>query len=410
MDRRRLLVPVLIGLVGILAVVGYLLGQGDLSITVEPTTSSTNTPVPTTIFLRPSRVPATGNQPIATFALPGDGQAIDTPVALPTVPPPAPDSDEPIPPIVYANTGQLWRNDGAGNPSIQLTTFPPDQIPSHPAFSPDGQQIAFVLLVAPPITATLPLPSSKLFLIDRDGQNQRELWAPEEGLLSLPSWTPDGQALYMFANGSLSDSGAPDDGNSKLQIIRYDLTTGERRLIVSRALDPALSHDGSQLTYLAFDDDGVTMHLNRSAADGSQPIRVVDGKDFLGLYAPRFTPDGNAIIFAGIEGPPTDQRGFPISNSSEPGLLDRLFGWLEPPTAAAHGAPWDLWIVNIDGSGLRRLTFLYDDLPMATFSPDGEVVAVLAYNGMYLMNPDGSNLRRIQPVGDHGGIDWDRAR
>jgi hypothetical protein len=67
-------------------------------------------------------------------------------------------------------------------------------------------------------------------------------------------------------------------------------------------------------------------------------------------------------------------------------------------------------MVNIDGSGLRRLTFLYDDLPMATFSPDGQVVAVLAYNGMYLMNPDGSNLRRIQPVGDHGGIDWDLAR
>jgi hypothetical protein len=33
---------------------------------------------------------------------------------------------------------------------------------------------------------------------------------------------------------------------------------------------------------------------------------------------------------------------------------------------------------------------------------------VLAYNGMYLMNPDGSNLRRIDPRGDHGGLDWIR--
>lgn len=76
------------------------------------------------------------------------------------------------------------------------------------------------------------------------------------------------------------------------------------------------------------------------------------------------------------------------------------------PIAAAHGLPWDLWTVNTDGTGLRRLTTLYEDLPMAVFSPDGKQLAVMALGGIYLMDADGSRLRRIDPVGDHGGLDW----
>jgi hypothetical protein len=26
---------------------------------------------------------------------------------------------------------------------------------------------------------------------------------------------------------------------------------------------------------------------------------------------------------------------------------------LEPPSAEAHGLPWDIWVVNTDGKGLR---------------------------------------------------------
>ena len=57
------------------------------------------------------------------------------------------------------------------------------------------------------------------------------------------------------------------------------------------------------------------------------------------------------------------------SRASVPSPLDRLLGLFEPPTAEAHGLPWDLWLINSDGSGLRRLTSFYEDLPMAAFSP-----------------------------------------
>ena len=147
------------------------------------------------------------------------------------------------------------------------------------------------------------------------------------------------------------------------------------------------------------------MSLNVAAPDGSNSRELIGGKDFQGFYAPRFSPDGKRIVVAAIGGPPTDPQGNPIK-ASAPSPLDRLLGLFEPPTAEAHGLPWDLWTVNADGTGLRRLTTFYEDLPMAVFSPDGKQLAVMALGGIYLMDADGSRLRRIDQVGDHGGLDW----
>jgi Tol biopolymer transport system component len=170
-------------------------------------------------------------------------------------------------------------------------------------------------------------------------------------------------------------------------------------------LDPTLSRDGKQLAYLQLSQDGYTMALNIAAPDGSGSHAIIGGQDFQGFYAPRFSPDGKQIIVAAIGGPETDNQGKPIT-ASAPSILDRLLSLLEPSTAAAHGLPWDLWVVNTDGTGRRRLTNFYEDLPMVAFSPDGTQVAVMGYGGIYLMNLDGSRLRRIDPLGDHGGLDW----
>ena len=61
-----------------------------------------------------------------------------------------------------------------------------------------------------------------------------------------------------------------------------------------------------------------------------------------------------------------------------------------------------------DGSGLRRLTRFYEDLPMIAFSPDGTQAAIMGLGGIYRANPDAGNLRRVDLQGDHGGLDWAR--
>ena len=109
------------------------------------------------------------------------------------------------------------------------------------------------------------------------------------------------------------------------------------------------------------------------------------------------------FVFAAIGGPVTDDQGYPQTSSRSP--LDSLLGLFEPTTAEAHGAPWDIWVISADGSGLRRLPNVREDTPMAIFTADGQQIVMMGAGGIYLMNPDGSNLRKIDPLGDHGGLD-----
>ena len=181
--------------------------------------------------------------------------------------------------------------------------------------------IAFVALIQPPPASTLPLPRSALYLLDTAGGEPRPLWEPDEGILWLPSWRPDGAAIYLLANRTYTAE-SDSDSLARLQVVRFDLAGGEPQTIVSGALDPAVAPDGARIAYLQFDPDGYTMHLDIADSDGGNPQRVIDGRSFLGFFAPRFSPDGAQIVVAAIEGPETDDQGFPITS----GRADPLAG------------------------------------------------------------------------------------
>ncbi|HMO58630.1 MAG TPA: hypothetical protein PKA05_12470 [Roseiflexaceae bacterium] len=402
--RPSLIYAALLFFFATIVLAGWYLGSA-----AEP---HTGLPPPTTPPLPPTAVRAADNPIVVVPPTLPAGSTADpglrrTPLVLPTMPPLAEEVDEPLPPLVFSRQGQIWRSDGSAAAPQQLTNFPSTVYAEQPSLAPDGSRIAFVALIQPAIDASVPLPRSVLYVLELAGGEPIPIWQPAEGILWLPAWSPDNQAIFLLANRTYSaDSDA--DSLAKLQVVRFDLAAAEPLTIVSGALDPAISPDGSNLAYLQFDADGYTMHLDLAAADGSNPQRVIDGRSFLGFYAPRFSPDGEQIIVAAIEGPETDEQGYPIVyQNSDP--LRVLRGMLEPRRAAAHGAPWDLWIVNVDGSGLRRLTFLYEDLPMAAFSPDGREIIMMAFGGFYRMDRDGGNLRRISDLGDHGGVDWIRS-
>jgi Tol biopolymer transport system component len=323
--------------------------------------------------------------------------------ATATATPAAPDRPEPLPPLIFARGGQLWHSDGTANAPQQLTTFPVDEVASQPALSPDGAQIAFVTLTQPPITATIALPTARLDLLDRASGVVTTLWQPQRGILWLPSWAGDGSAVYVFANGT-SQQPATSDAE-RLQIVRVERATRERTTLVRNAMDPSVSPDGRQIAYLVFGDNGISMHLMVADIGGGNARRVLDGSRFQGFFAPRWSPDGQRIVLAGLNGPPTDSQGFPVeARAPSP------WEWLAQaitPVAEAHGAPWDVWIVNMDGGGLRNLAPIQDDMPMAAFSPDGSQIVIMAYQGFYRIGGEGRDLRRIATPGDHGGIVWD---
>ena len=129
---------------------------------------------------------------------------------------------------------------------------------------------------------------------------------------------------------------------------------------------------------------------------GGPAREVLPREAFAGVSAPRFSPDGRQIAFFGIGGPARERR------LVEP--MPAAMPWFGPTVAWAHGIPWDPWMINLDGSGLRQLVSLAEDDPTLAWSPDGTTLAVLGGNGLWLVDPTGrpaahaAGLRQLRDV------------
>jgi mono/diheme cytochrome c family protein len=319
----------------------------------------------------------------------------------------APAKAEPLPSLIFTRGGNVWRSDGSGRPLRQLTTLPAGSYAEYPVSSPKGDQVAFVVTSQGPIgPEDWPQlnPTTRLALMRADGSDLQVLWQPQRGVLGQPVWTPDGRAVDVAIAEVLSAPDAPVT-DRLFQIIRVDLVSKARAVALEHAYDLWFSRDGQQIVFLRWNKDRAAFSLNVAAPDGSREREVVDTGAFSNFASPRFSPDGRQILFVATGGPPTDPQGKPIAER-ERLPLDAVLGWLAPPAAEAHGALMDVWLVNSDGTGLQRVVGLREDSPMVAFSPDGAHIAVIGAGGIYRMNADGTNVRKIDPIGDHGGLDW----
>lgn len=80
---------------------------------------------------------------------------------------------------------------------------------------------------------------------------------------------------------------------------------------------------------------------------------------------------------------------------------------------STHEGPQELYLMDVDGSGIRRLTENGGNEELSDWSPDGRTIAFDASQGdvfdVYLIGPDGSGLRRLtRTVGKQGSgnPDW----
>ena len=72
---------------------------------------------------------------------------------------------------------------------------------------------------------------------------------------------------------------------------------------------------------------------------------------------------------------------------------------------------WEIYVVNVDGSGLRRLTNNAANDGLPTWAPDGRAIAFVSDQeggwAVWAMNPDGSGRRKLFAIGGGGLVtEW----
>ncbi|MDQ3679629.1 MAG: hypothetical protein M3378_03630 [Actinomycetota bacterium] len=262
-------------------------------------------------------------------------------------------------------TSEVFTINPDGTGERVLTDFPGRD--GDPSISPDGRTIAF---------ESFRSGFSEVWTMNIDGTNLKQLTfngAPED---RGTSWSPDGTRITYHT--TQFPAGA---GHSRFEIMTMNADgTNQVRLTNNTFQDslPSWSPDGTRIAFNSFRDGDHEIYVMN--ADGTNPIRLTNspGED----AHPQWSPDGSQITFH-----------------------TRRFGTL------------DVMVMNADGSNPRLLTTnttaTHEYFPV--WSPDGTMIA---FNGntldptntdVYVINVDGTGLRRLTfGTGFDGRCDWGR--
>jgi len=318
-----------------------------------------------------------------------------------------------------------------------------------PAFSPDGQRIAF----------RSERDGGGVFMMDSSGESLRRL--SDFGF--WPTWSPDGKEVAV-ANGDFTYP--TDRGGSTRGLWAVDVASGSKREIsrVGDVMQPRWSPHGQRIAFWGLQKNGGQRDLFTVAADGSEAEET--GREVTNDapldWSPEWSPDGRYLYFTSNRGGPMNLWRVAIDEASgeplgapEPvttpslwvgglsfsrdgrhlafGSLDWRSTLMRAPLDAKNGrlagppepllrgtqpirdhqlspdGQWvalnrvttqeDLFVVRIDGSQSRRLTDdeFRDRSPV--WSPDGERIAFYSDRSgsyqLWLIRPDGGGLERV---------------
>lgn len=212
-------------------------------------------------------------------------------------------------------------------------------------------------------------------------------------ILDAPIWSRDGAAL-LFDRQETVRFGV----EFRIERARPDGT--ERGVLLENARSPALAPDGSRLAFVRAEGGEV---LFVGGPEGQDARPVVPSGRFLLIAYPRFSPDGQWLLFATV----TDPMRAPADEPDRPGAL-RALSFVQPIAAAPrrHGIPWDIWVVRPDGTDLKSLRTAEDD-PSLAWSPNGTSIAVYGGRGLGIMPAMGGEVLPLRDeIIGFGGIDW----
>jgi Tol biopolymer transport system component len=227
---------------------------------------------------------------------------------------------------------------------------------NHPTWSPDGRRLAFTRGSQATFTGGV-------FVIDTNGRHLHEI--VKRFRVSGAEWSPDGQRIAY-------DAEQPDIWN-EIRIVNQD-GSGDRRLVGGlrdNAVRPVWSPDGSTVACVRFIGGGSTSRIHLIKADGTNDRGLTDETSpSVDEQDPSWSPDGRQIAFVRdvsgrvllsevdlINADGTNQRTL---------VRQTQGGWGWAPSWSPDGRRLafisrrdknlELYVVNADGTQLRRLT------------------------------------------------------
>jgi TolB protein len=241
--------------------------------------------------------------------------------------------------------------EGDAGPGASISDAFSDFEFTDPAFSPDGQWIAFTLQTGPA--------TQELYLYNVQTKRLRPLTNLEASITDGAVWSPDGTQIAFSSNDS-------PDGSSE-NIFNIYLVNIETDIVEnftdnpSQNRQPSWSPDGQTIVFAS--DRGTPGELELWSQSFINPAAVQLTDDVNSSFAPSFSHDGSQILFI------SDRSG-----------------------------DSDLYIMQADGTGETLLSV--DDLDAEdrdpAFSPDGDWIIVSS-------NRDESRVLQLWRVSADGG-------
>jgi len=283
----------------------------------------------------------------------------------PTARTPAPASAGPGPgaraTFVLANSAGLLALDESCRPIGRVVEIPDQSAAATPSLSGDRKRLAFALTQQPSKTTGF---GSDIFEVNIDGSGYRALLEheAENVFYASPRYDPAGSAIYVHRRAAVVRNGQYIGNTDEIQ--RVDLTTKDRRTIITDGADPTVSPKGDRIVYVHLKDalpDGLWV---ANLPDGGDAHPLLRSKDtFFYMQTPRFSPGGDAIVFS---------------------AAGRQQGQASGGRPAHLGIPSELFMVPVDGSKITSLGPTGDDVVPA-FSPDGSKLAYVGIGQFVIM-------------------------
>ena len=203
-----------------------------------------------------------------------------------------------------------------------------------------------------------------IWTIHSDGTNRQPLTNSPDAHKGWPTWSPDGTEIAFAVHEGIGTLHLMDADGGNLTVLKKDYTSSTR---------PAWSPDGKRIAY------GGTLIIRifdvRTGKEEAVrvPVHRLSGSR---IHDVAWSPDGHQLAFAAK-------------------IIDQ----------AGNSQARDVYIMNVDGTGLQQLTQhrAEDDAP--AWSPDGKKIAFVSYRnvlegGIFIMNTDGSNIVELTNSGE----------